>query len=304
MKRIITGITFVVLTTMVLSGFIGCKTSSSTSASRVLKFNLEKGRQYDYEMVWDMNQKAMGQENAFSIGAFYTIDVTENEGNIRTMIGTYKKFSMTMNIMGMQIDIDTDKLRNLKSTDSAGKNPMVMMKKLFSSIVDKSFTMKVNDEGKVLEVSGFKEMIAGMLDSLDLDEEEKIQGLATLNDQFNDESVRDQFAQLFYIFPNKEVKVGDSWEKSHAAGGKMPAKYTTAYKVKEIEGDFVTLDAKSKIETNGDLDLNGSQTGTLIVDSRSGLVVNAKFDQSISISVQGVSLEMTGKGNIKGTEKN
>ena len=283
--------------------YTSCKTSSGASASKMLKFNLEKGQEYNYEMVWDMTQTMMGQENAFSIGAFYTIDVTENNAGVRTMIGTYKKFNMTVNMMGMQIDIDTDKVMNMGSKNSGEKNPIAMMKKVFSSIIGKSFTMKADEEGKILEVSGFKEMIGSMLDSLELDETEREQGMAALTDQFNQESVKDQFAQMFYIFPNKEVKVGDSWEKNYTAGGKMPGKYSTTYTVKEIEGDYVTLDSKAKIESEGEVGVSGTQTGNLIVDSKTGLVVDAKFDQEFSVTVQGVSMEITGKGRIKGMAK-
>jgi hypothetical protein len=297
MKKLVLLITIVI--TFVT--FHSCKTSSGTSSSHVLKLNLEKGKQYDYEMVWDMNQKVMGQENDFSFGAFYTLDVTENDGGIRTLKGTYKKFNMSMKMMGMQIDIDSDDVMELKSDGSREKNPIAMLKKVFSAIVGQSFTMKSDEEGKILEVAGFKEMISNMFDSLGLDSTDKLQSIAALNDQFNDEAVRDQFAQLFYIFPNKKVKEGDSWVKTYSAGGKMPAKYSTTYTVKEVEGDFVTLLAKSKLEPDGDIMINGSQEGELIVDSKTGLVVNAKFDQNISATKDDFSMEIIGKGRIKGT---
>ncbi len=250
-----------------------------------------------------MNQKVMGQENDFSFGAFYTLDVKENDGHIRTLKGTYKKFNMSMKMMGMQIDINSDDVLELKSDGSNEKNPIAMMKKVFSAIVGQSFTMKADEEGKILEVTGFKEMIVNMLDSLGLDSTAKLQSMAALNDQFNDETVKDQFAQLFYIFPNKKVKEGDSWVKTYSAGGKLPADHSTTYTVKEVEGDFVTLDAKTKIEPTGDMMLKGTQNGELIVDSKTGLVVNAKFDQNISATMENFSMEITGKGRIKGTAR-
>lgn len=299
MKKLI----FLIAIAFTAIAIYSCKTSSGTTSSHVLKFNLEKGKQYDYEMVWDMNQQMMGQENDFSFGAFYTIDVTEDDGNIRTLKGTYKKINMSMTMMGMQIDINSDDVMDMQSDGSNEKNPIAMMKKVFSAIVGKSFMMKANEEGKILEISGFKEMIGSMLDSLDLDSTAKMQSMAALNDQFNDEAVKDQFAQLFYIFPNKQVKKGDSWVKTYAAAGKLPAHYSTTYTVKEVDGDFVTLSAKSKIEPSGDINLNGTQNGELLVDSKTGLVVNAKFDNNITATTEGFTMEMTGKGKIKGTER-
>ena len=71
--------------------------------------------------------------------------------------------------------------------------------------------------------------------------------------------------------------------------------------MKEIEGDIVTLDAKTTIETeNETIKLNGDQTGKLLVDSKTGLVLNADFVQDIKASVGGQSMTIKGKGKIKG----
>ena len=53
------------------------------------------------------------------------------------------------------------------------KNPMKMMNQLFGAIKGQKFTMKVNAEGKVQEVTGFENMAKQIVDSWDLDEEEK-----------------------------------------------------------------------------------------------------------------------------------
>jgi len=46
--------------------------------------------------------------------------------------------------------------------------------------------------------------------------------------------------------------------------------------------------------------LDGNQTGKLLVDSKTGLVVNADFEQDIKASVGGQSMTIKGKGRIKG----
>jgi Family of unknown function (DUF6263) len=276
-----------------------CKSSGSASAAKMLKFNLEKGKGYDYDIVWDMNQTIMGKAAAISIGAAYSIRVDEDKDHIKTLTNTYKSFRMNMNMMGVTIDVDTDKPAPA-TEDAPGGIPTAMMNKIFSGIVGKTFTMKVDEEGKVLEVTGFTEMLQTMSDSMGLSDEMKQKMSASLKDQFNEQTVKDQFAQVFTIFPNKEIKVGDSWDKDFSMGGKMPAKYTTTYTVKEIEGDHVTLKTKTKIEGNGEMGINGEQTGTVIIDSKTGLMVNGEYEQDIQAKVQGMSFDMTGKGKIKG----
>jgi Family of unknown function (DUF6263) len=282
------------------AGIQSCKSTGSASSAKLLKFNLEKGKGYDYEMIWDMNQKIMGKESNISIGAVYALRVDEVEDHIKSLTGTYRSFRMNMDMMGVKIDVDTDKPALASDEDKPGSIPLGMMNRIFSGIVGKSFSMKVDDEGKVLQVTGFRELLQGMADSMGLDEEKKQQMMASLSDQFNEQTIKDQFGQVFTIFPNKEIKVGDSWDKSFTMGGKMPAKYTTTYTVKEIEGDHVTLATKTVIEGNGEMAIKGNQTGTLIIDSKSGLMVNGEFDQEIETKIQGMSINMIGKGKIKG----
>ena len=61
-----------------------CK-SSKSSASKLLKFNLEKGKGYDYEMVWDLNQDVMNQQIGISVTAGYSAEVADDDGNIKTI---------------------------------------------------------------------------------------------------------------------------------------------------------------------------------------------------------------------------
>ena len=95
--------------------------------------------------------------------------------------------------------------------------------------------------------------------------------------------------------------MGDSWQKTTTPGGVMGGKYTSTYTVSEIEGDMVTLEEKSKIDGTSDaLNMKGDITGTLVVDSKTGLVVNADQDMEITTTKAGTSMKMKGKTKIKG----
>ncbi len=287
---------------IVLSGGIqSCKTSSSASTSKVLKFNLEQGKGYDYEMVWDLDTKVAGQESNISITGLYSMNVTSIDEKIRSISTMYKSLRMNMKVAGMTLDIDSDKPVQSNGETDISKNPLGMMNKVVSGMVGKKFIIKVDEEGKVLEVIGFEKIISDMVDSLGVDESAKAQAKASMKDQFSDQTIKDQFAQVFTIFPNKEIKVGDSWDKNYSTGGKMSAKYTTTYTVKDIEGDHVTLTAKTKIGSNGDAqEISGTQTGNIIVDSKTGLMINGEFDQDLEVKTEGQVVEVTGKGKIKG----
>jgi Family of unknown function (DUF6263) len=299
MKKIFS-ITAMLMLLGVASLFYSCQ-SSKSAAGKVLKFNLEKGKGYNYEIVWDMATKAMGNETKISLLGNYSMQVTEDDGHVKSMTGTYESFKMNIKMGEMVIDVDTDKPSPVLTEEELKTNPLGMIGRMFAGIKGKSFTMKVDEEGKVLEVNGFEKIVTGMIDSIGAPEEARAQIQASLKDQFNDDMIKDQFAQAFTIFPNKEVKVGDTWQKTVSVRGKTPSNFITDYTVKAIDGDHVTLDSKTKITSgSGEMDLSGNQTGTLLVDSKSGLVIDASFNQDIKVKAQGVDVDTMGKGRIKG----
>ena len=299
---------FVMITgTMVIQS---CQTSSKTSsASKMLKFNFEKGKGYDYEMIMNMNQEMMGQTMKMDMSAYYSMDVKEDNGNEKTISITYDRFKIGMNMMGMNLDVDTDHPLPESGDDDPKKNPMKMVNRLFGAIRGQQFAMKVNAEGKVMEITGVKEMANSIIDSMGLNEtndpEMKEKMKEAFGKQFNDEDIKSQFERVLYIFPNKEVKVGDSWKKTTRGMAQMPGTFNSTYTVKEIEGDMVTLDEKSTItsamkEEDVKMEMDGTVDGTIVVDSRSGLIVNADQKIKIKAKTQGMSFDIIAVSKVKG----
>jgi hypothetical protein len=299
MKKIIL-LPAIIIVLIAVTGVQSCK-NSDASAGSVLKFNLEKNKQYDYEIIWDMDQKVMDKDSKINLQANYSFEVTEEKDKIKTLRAVYNNFRLYMKIMDMEMDIDTDKpVDNMEGDDQ-----MAIMKKLFTGIKGKAFTMKVDEEGNVLSVSGFDEIINSMIDSAGANEDMKLQMKVSLRDQFNEQELKDQFAQVFMIFPNKSVKPGDSWQKDYRRGGKIPANFSTTYTVKKMEADQVTLDAKTIIGSTvgGEMEVKGEQTGTLLVDSKSGLVLLAEFSQDMDAKTPDFGIKINGRGKIKGKER-
>jgi Family of unknown function (DUF6263) len=298
MKKIIL-LAAITILMMAVTSLQSCENADGPGGS-IFKFNLETDKQYDYEIIWDMDQKMMDKESKINLLAGYSFEVTDEKDKIKTLRGVYSNFRLYMKIMDMEMDIDTEK----PVDNVSGEDPMTLMKKLFSGIKGKTFTMKVDEEGNVLSVTGFEEIINGMVDSAGVDEDMKLQMRVSLKDQFNEQELKNQFAQAFMIFPNKSVKVGDSWQKKFKMGGKMPASYSTTYTVKKMENEQITLDAKTTITSaEGEMEVKGEQTGILLVNSKTGLVVNAEFTQEMETKTQDFQIKINGKGKIRGKER-
>jgi hypothetical protein len=300
MKKILATLTAAILLTAGVS-MQSCKSSSKASSSTLLKFNLEQGKGYDYEMIWDLGTSIAGQESNITMTALYSMNVTSIDNNIRSITTAYKSMRMNMQMAGMTIDIDSDKPTADNGENDMTKNPLGMMNKVVAGMIGKKFVIKVDEEGKVLEVTGFERIFSDMIDSMGLDEQTKATAAASFKEQFSEQNIKDQFAQVFTIFPNKEIKVGDSWEKTFSTGGKMAATFNNTYTVKEIDGDHVSLTTKSKISSNGTgQDLSGTQSGNLLVDSKTGLMISGEFDQDMEVKSGGQTVQIKGKGKIKG----
>ena len=178
---------------------------------------------------------------------------------------------------------------------------MKMMNSILGAIKGRKFTMKVNAEGRIEEVTGLAGMAQAIVDSAGVDEKMKDMMKQQFDKQFNEKNIKEQFERVLYIFPNKEVKVGDSWQKTTTPGGPLAVKYTSTNKVTDIEGDMVTLEENSKIEgLSADMNMKGNITGSMTVDSRSGLVVSADQDMKMTIVTGGKEVKVIGKTKIKG----
>ena len=305
MKKI-AAIILILISFITILSVESCQTTKSVSGTKMLKFNFEKGKGYDYEMIINMDQEIMGQKMQMDMSNYYSMDVTEDDGKIKTINSKFDRFKMKMNGGGMNLEVDTDNPLPESGEMSEGKkDPFKMINKMFGAIKGQQFTMKVDQEGKILSVDGFENIGKLLADSLDLNEKDRGDMMKQFNEQFNAKSTKSQFERFFYIFPNKEVKVGDSWQKNSEISGPAGGKYASTYKVTEIEGDMVTLEETTKIESEDEKNnLKGDIKGTLVIDSKSGLVVSADQDMKMATDVGGMKFEINGKTKIKGKARN
>ena len=297
---------------VVLISFYGCANSGSSSDARVLKFNLQKGKGYDFEIVMDLDQEVMQQKNKIGFIAAYAITVTDDDGKIKSLTAEYKDFKMKMNMMGQEINIDGAK-KPVQFDNSDQKNdPYAMLANAFSGIIGKKFYLKVDEAGTILEVTGFQELINSMVAAMNLPAEARLMVEASLKDQFNAEKIKESFAPMFNIYPGKEIKLGDSWERIYELKSGMGAKYTTQYTAKSFDGDKVLLDTKTKIDpiadtsvanSPGGMQMSGTQSGTMTVNSISGLVLDAELTQNLETSGD-LKMIMIEKTKMKGREVN
>ncbi len=144
------------------------------------------------------------------------------------------------------------------------------------SMVGKSIKMKMAENGEILEPQGIKSMVA-------------LQGLGS--------DVSSMFFSLYPKFPDRALKVGESWTQKQdipqsQMGITVEANYTFTRK-EEIKGykcaviDYtVSMNLKGGGETKLNIEGNGKGKGTAYFAYEKGLLVESEFEMDLTMEIE------------------
>jgi hypothetical protein len=247
---------------------------NATNKEVLLRFNLEKGRTYAYDIALDIAQEMQERKMNTGMNWKYTLQVINDKGLLKTLKVTYDRIGMSMDMGGQKMEFSSD------SPAGDPSNPLNMVTNLFAAMKGKSFTMKVDANGQIKEVNGIDQLGEELVTGLNLPAESKERMRQSFRSKFNENDVKETFSQTFSMLPNKKVKVGDSWNKeSMTRVGPSKGRMITVYTVQTINGNIVKLSGKGKLQSeNGNA--TGSQNSSLAIDATTGLVLQNVFDMS------------------------
>lgn len=255
------------------------------SEAVLLKFNFQKGRVYNYAMNFDLTQTKGEKKASTSMKWNYDMEVVESKKDIRTIKTTYKRIDMTMNMGGDQ-NMEFSSEKEVDAMDF-----MQLPSKMFSIIKGKSFTMQVNEKGEIVSVTGFDKIGEAVIAEMNLPAEMKPMMRARFQKQFSDDQVKEMFSQWFSVYPNKPVKIGDTWKTKTAITG-LEQTASTVYTVKNIKENKVYIGGQSKVA--GDKS-SETITSKLIIDANTGLMLDGVFDQKSGGTDKRIKSRIIGK---------
>lgn len=246
-----------------------------------LKFNLKPGAAYIYDMDVKQNVEAAGNASTNNLYSKYTFNVKEAaEGNSKIEV-VYDLMRMEMKSMGNTIKMSSED----QTPEAQG----------FRDMVNKPFSMTVSPSGKVVSIDGWESIEkSGAMKSEDLKQSME----TSLN-----------------IFPDKAVKIGDTWKKDAAMSMQMfKMNISSTYTLTEVKGNIATITMDSEIkmgqdnntQTNGmTMEMKGTQKGKMDVELNTGMTLTGNITQDIKgeMQVQGQKMPMNIKSEIKITGK-
>ena len=229
-----------------------------------LRYNLTTGDQYTYniETDQDITFEASGQTMVRNskIGFEMTGTVNDNASEniaIKTIID---RVTMTQSIFGMEIKYDS-------KDPSTTENPMAAkIAEAFSGLIGSSYTMIMDNKGNVKEVD-----MSELTDNDDL-----AQNLSS--------------GSNYAIYKDGKVAVGDSWEKDIEPLKTSDMKYHLKYTVLKISKKETTLGVEGLITANSiddaEVNLKGTQSGEMIVDTQTGWLIKSVIDQELTLDIE------------------
>ncbi len=285
---------------------------SIASAQIKLSFNPDKGAKYQYlhEMSQNITQSMMGQEIPMetSIVMNYDMIVTDKNQQETKAQFTYRDVSYIISSAMMKMGYDSkNPIPNPSDLDK-------MMNKMLGCFIDKTFELRIADDGSVISVTGTDAIIDEMSKAVSESGPVGAQIGASLKQQFSDDAVKNMFEQSLKIYPvpAKPVKPGDSWDtEQNISVANMNSSNKTKYTLKSVAKNVATIDVLSTVNLKPSAgmegELTGTQAGTMSIDTKSGMPASSELTQKIkgSIKVSGmdVAMDMTSKTKLTITKK-
>jgi hypothetical protein len=267
------------------------------SAQVKLSFNPAKGKKYEYamQMVQTIEQNAMGQKIPMEteMDMKYLMEIKDKNSQQTQAQFTYRDISYVLSSPMMKMGYDSK---------NPVENPSEMdrtLNRIFSTLIGKPFTLNVAPDGSVKSVTGMDAIAGNMTRAVAADGQMAAQVSAQMKQQFSDEAVKNMFEQSLKIYPASAVKPGDSWNtESTAAVSGMNTTVKTRYTLKEVKKNEATIAVESTVDMQPGAGvegkLSGTQTGTMLVDVKTGMPVSSELSQNIkgSIKTQGIDVLM------------
>ncbi|PWS32388.1 DUF6263 family protein [Pedobacter paludis] len=291
-----------ILTTLICFFLI---TSTFAQKVYILKQNYPIGKKYNYNLTSNqIIKQKIGDQNvnlSQEIGTDYTFDIAGEKAGDKAIKVIYNKIRMKSSGMGNTLTMDSD------SQEPGKPNP-------FSGLKGASFEMIFGANGSIKSVNGIEKMLDNMASKMTTDTSQIKAIKASLGKQFSAEGMKQTMESSFKIYPDKPVKIGDSWTVDTKMQMTMPIETITIYTLKlvkdgiaflNVNGNLISKGSFDSMGTKIDTDLKGTNSGDMQIDLKTGLVLSSHLrlemygtmkakDQNIDFDMEGIN-QITGK---------
>jgi len=287
--------------------------SGVTNAQIKLGYNLDVGTTYTSKVILqqDISQSMMGQTQKIDsdqgYGILFTVTDTKDANYSLSMV--YNSIMINQPMAGISYDSETS------TSEPTGPAKAV------ASVLNKELSFTLGQNGDVSNISGLEVMLDSMSATMGITDEAQASAFKSqMSAQYNSSSMKDQLKRTLIIFPDKELSKGDTWSEDQSITIPFPMNIQTSYELADYNDETITLNITSDIFTEGGEmvlggatmtpDLTGVQSGTVVLDRKTGLVLRSNAEQFLSGVLNMTSpqemeipMEISGTTEVTGTIK-
>lgn len=280
--------------------------------STSLKMNLEKNKVYRLRSVSEqtITQTVNGNQQTVESEVNYTLSVKMIDVTPDFMVTEvhFDTLITNTNTMGKTSSINSTVEGNIASSETSD-----IMSCIMNRMSKNGLFVKMDFTGKPVEIVNAKmlsDMVLKDTASITLTEPVASALKTQIAGMVSDNTMKTMIGGFTWHLPGKEVSVGDRWEMTEqTSSGGMLLTIITNYRLDGISGNNATISVESSIKAAENAppirsagatvtydNLTGISKSTLVIDVRSGLVVedNGKthISGNLGISAPGFSMDM------------
>ncbi|HRO43034.1 MAG TPA: DUF6263 family protein [Flavipsychrobacter sp.] len=263
-------------------GFIFQSCNETKNENNTVSLGLKFGAGANYVYLMDTRQTIEQQMSGINseisqhmkLQSSYKVEAAPDNNSRLTV--NYDRFYIKSSSNGLEMEYDSeDSTKQPAELAGAG------------AIVNHPFSIVVNSKGEILKV------------------ESGDQSGGNMQSQFSDSSIRQMMEQSLNIYPEKPVKTGDTWQRTYTtAMGFMEMQVVSDYKLISVANNVAHIEIKAAIKSKAQsnkqtegmqIEMNGTQNGTMDIDVNTGLIQDSRFTQNVKgkMIIPGAEIPMT-----------
>ena len=278
----------------------------------ILKLNLEKNKVYRFSSASEqtVSQTINGNQQTTETKTNNTVSIKMVDATTDFMIAEVRFDSIVYNnnAMGKTTIVSSVSEGNIKSSEAS-----YVLSSIMNRLSKNALYIKLDFTGKVLEIINSKmlsDVIMKDTSSITLTGPMASGVKAQIKNMVSDNALKTMVEVFTYNLPGKQVTKGENWKITlNTNSGGMSLNIITNYHLNGVSGNTADITAESNIKAAQNAapmeaggakitydDLNGLSKSSMVIDTRTGLVVENKAKTHISgnlgITGPGYSMQM------------
>lgn len=278
---------------------LSCKAPGSSESEKMdpektyqLRLNPAAGSVYHYEMInesdidLEVDDQDVNNRNKTEVGVTYTIN-RDSAGNY-LFSSVYDKIHITTKNNDTKTELDA-------TNGSVSPNPV---ERMLALLKDATINVTISPSGEVTDMAGYKEIGEKLISGFsEFDVAGRKAAMEQWESYIGNGLIKKNFDQLFKLFPDSAVHLGDTWRLTSREDGDLSYNITGTYKLKAINENFAIIESNGKINTGGNstvseegggpvANLTGEQSAEFEIETKTGMVLSCKVKAEMEGTVE------------------